>query len=182
MLPVSDRLEVYEAICDYALDRIEPTFTTPMANILWVQLKATIDSQWTKFLNGTKGGCPKGTKKPTMNGNQNARKSENKTETKPNQNRDKTNSIVMYSKVKDKDNIMAATADKENNKFFVALREKFPTLAKFRSPLTEEEYGKLVADYGEQKVHEKMLALDNVVGAEKKYKSVNRTLRIWLKK
>lgn len=71
--PPEVRGVLYDAIANYALNRETPHLEG-LADIVWTQIKASLDSQWTKYNNGCKGGCPPGTKKPSMVGNQNAAK------------------------------------------------------------------------------------------------------------
>ena len=90
-LPDADKLAVYEAIADYSLDGIEPNEEelSLYAQMLWEVILPNLDADRRRYENGTKGGCPKGATKPSMIGNQNAKK-QNKTETKPNQNQNET--------------------------------------------------------------------------------------------
>ena len=67
-LPIEERLQVYEAIVDYALDKIEPD-TAKMSGAVrmaWKLIRPTLDADWTRWQNGCQGGAPAG--------NQNARK------------------------------------------------------------------------------------------------------------
>lgn len=49
--------------------------------------------------------------------------------------------------------------------------------------LTEDEYTRLIQDYGEEIVKSKIEDLDNYIGSKgKRYKDHNKTLRMWLKK
>jgi len=85
------QLALYKAIMQYAWFRTEPEITG-VANMVWKIIRPILEAGWKKFENGCNGGCPKGTEKPSMRGNQNASKSGNKTETKPKQNQIKTES------------------------------------------------------------------------------------------
>ncbi len=91
-LPTNLQLPLYKAITAYALDLEEPDFGNYedrfVLEALWAGIKPQLDANYQRYLNGCKGGCPPGTKKPSMRGNQNARKrqNQNETETKPNVN------------------------------------------------------------------------------------------------
>ena len=49
------QLAIYRAISNYALDKIEPTFENPYANIMWKLIKPQLDANWQRFENGFKG-------------------------------------------------------------------------------------------------------------------------------
>lgn len=107
LLPNEDKLIVYEAITHYSLDGIEPNEEelSLCARLVWTAFKPNFEADRRRYENGTKGGCPKGTQKPSMEGNQNAKKEsveENKTETKPNQNQNQSNDNV---NVNENDNV-----------------------------------------------------------------------------
>ena len=72
MTPPKDQLVLYKAIADYALDRIEPDISklSTAGRICWTALRPNIDSGIVRYLNGCKGGAPKG--------NSNARKTTKK--------------------------------------------------------------------------------------------------------
>ena len=82
------QLALYQAITLFALDLIEPCFDDYedkyILEALWETIRPQLYANHQRYLNGQKGGCPVGVKKPSMMGNQNARK------TKPNQNQDET--------------------------------------------------------------------------------------------
>ena len=88
MIPdINERFELLTAIIRYSLDQQEPSFSHVTCSIAWELIKPVIDKEWTSYINGKKGGCPRGTKKPSMIGNKNAAKSSrtqnpNKTQTK----------------------------------------------------------------------------------------------------
>jgi len=90
----ASQLALYRAITEFALFYTEPELTG-IASAIWKVIRPGIVANWNKYMNGCKGGCPKGTKKPSMIGNQNARI---KTDSKPNQNQDKTKSIAINNK------------------------------------------------------------------------------------
>ncbi len=70
VLPDDERLLLYDCICEYSLNGIEPAKLPPIANSLFILMKPNIDSSNNRYSasveNGKKGGAPKG--------NQNARK------------------------------------------------------------------------------------------------------------
>lgn len=56
-----DKLIMYEAISDYALDRIEPNLQG-FPRALFKLVRPQLDANWRRFENGRKGGAPSGNK------------------------------------------------------------------------------------------------------------------------
>lgn len=88
--PNSSQLELFRSIIEYGLFGKEPNFedssAKPFVEAVWTTIKPQIDANTQRYLNGCRGGCPKGTIKPSMKGNQNAKKqNQNNTKTKPNE-------------------------------------------------------------------------------------------------
>jgi hypothetical protein len=69
----ADQLRIYKALADYALDGKEPNLETltQLGLLCWTALRPIIHSGRKNYLNGIKGGAPKG--------NTNARKNNPKT-------------------------------------------------------------------------------------------------------
>lgn len=90
--PDDVQLVLLRAVIDYGLDQAVPDFTgvpyQPFVEAIWAGIRPQLDANHKRFLNGCKGGCPTGTVKPSMIGNQHARKNpnQNETKTKPNVN------------------------------------------------------------------------------------------------
>lgn len=72
-IPKKDRLQLVEAICDYALNDIDPESLSGTGDAVFTLLKPQLDANTRKYENGLKGGRPK---KPNKN----------QTETKPKRN------------------------------------------------------------------------------------------------
>jgi hypothetical protein len=62
------------------------------------------------------------------------------------------------------------------------LNEHTPTVQRLKSPLTAEQYTKLIADFGEPLVREVLASMENHAGLLKKYNSANLTARDWCKR
>ncbi len=105
LLPDAEQLIAYKIIMAYSLDGIEPEVEElPLfVQMLWTAFKPNLDADRRRYENGTKGGCPKGTTKPSMIGNQNAKK-QNKIQTKPNQNQNESN-VNANVNVNEKENV-----------------------------------------------------------------------------
>ena len=117
------QLPLYKAIAQYSLNFIEPDFSeSPHSNLLeaiWEGLLPNLRNNNKNFLNGTKGGCPKGTKKPSMLGNKNAQKQNpNETETK----------VIKNKEVR----------NKKNEELFLVDESTQPKAKKFIKPTIEE--------------------------------------------
>lgn len=115
-LPIEERLEVYEAIVDYALDKIEPE-TAKMSGAVrmaWKLIKPTLEADWTRWQNGCKGGAPS----ESMRGNQNARKqpktNQEQTENKPKTNQNKP-TVYQDSRIKIEDSRLEIVDNSKNN-------------------------------------------------------------------
>lgn len=65
-LPKRERLAFFEAICQYGLDGEEPELTGATLG-MFRQIKALLDDNNERFVNGKKGGAPKGNKNASKN-------------------------------------------------------------------------------------------------------------------
>ena len=70
-LESNDRIALFEAICAYALDGIEPTMKGP-AKAIFMLIRPQLDANTRKYVNGCKGGRPP--KKPNRNQTETKRK------------------------------------------------------------------------------------------------------------
>lgn len=55
-LPEETRLHFLDALCGYALDQEEPTFSDGMERIAWTAVKPNIDANWRSYVGGKTGG------------------------------------------------------------------------------------------------------------------------------
>lgn len=60
-LSADDKLLMYEAISDYALNKTEPNLSG-FPKALFSLIRPQLDANWKRFENGSKGGAPKGNK------------------------------------------------------------------------------------------------------------------------
>ncbi len=72
MMSLDQQLKWYNIIIDYALDLIDPELSDPTEKIIWMGMKPNLDASLRHYSDGRKGGCPPGTRKPSMDGNKNA--------------------------------------------------------------------------------------------------------------
>ena len=124
---LQEKLEVYEAITDFAFFGKDPEFSSPVGRVLWRAIKANLVRSVRRYdssvKNGKKGGAP--------TGNQNAKKQPKTTQNNPN---DK-------DKDKDKDNVCVDTP--RANAPHTHIQEEISKLKNRRDELrekAEEEY------------------------------------------
>lgn len=120
-LPREERLDLFEAVCNYALNDSDPADMSGVGDAIFTLLKPQLDANTRKYENGLKGGRPSGDKKP--NGNQ------TETKTKPNGNQTK-------SKPKRNDNVNDNVNENENEKE----NENAPVPVDSSSPSSVIEY------------------------------------------
>ena len=105
-LPREERLDLFEAVCSYALNDSDPAEMSGVGDAIFTLLKPQLDANTRKYENGLKGGRPSGDKKP--NGNQKETKEKpngNQTESKPKRN----------DNVNDNDNVNVNVNDNVND-------------------------------------------------------------------
>lgn len=91
-LPEDMQLPLYKAIAQYALDRIEPDFSNSrhlqFIEAIWDGIKPQLDANYRRFVNGCKGGAPKGSSNNPngRRGKKQPRTNRKLTENKPNVN------------------------------------------------------------------------------------------------
>jgi hypothetical protein len=79
-----EKLQIYEAISNYALNKIEPNLKGT-AKAIFILIKPQLDANNTRYENGNKGGRPKTKTKPKRN--------QNETKTKPNENENENENV-----------------------------------------------------------------------------------------
>ena len=122
------KLEIYQAISDFALDNKEPDAETfsKMGKLCWIALRPNLSSDRQRYKNGCKGGAPKG--------NQNALKT---TEKQPKNN-------LKTSNVNVNDNVNVNVNDKREGKSVARFTP--PTLEEVKQYITENGYKLVDAD------------------------------------
>lgn len=173
-LPEADRLPVYEAIFEYALNGTVPELSgTPAA--VFMLIKPTLDTSRRKAENGRKGGKQNGSKSEANN-KQNGSKSEAI--------KDKRQGIKdKEQEINDKGDSNAPPASGGASPAF---EKKKPVSHKFGEyghvRLTEEQHKKLIEDYGEQKIAEYIRKIDEWLEqtGNKPYKNFNLAIRNWI--
>lgn len=89
-LPEDMQLLLYRAIAQYALDKIEPDFSSSQylqfIEAIWDGIRPQLDANYSRFVNGCKGGAPKGSAN-----NPNGRRGKNKPKTNRELTKNKSN-------------------------------------------------------------------------------------------
>jgi hypothetical protein len=67
------------------------------------------------------------------------------------------------------------------HKLQIFISEKYPSISKMKSQLTYEEAERLATEFDKEIIKEILDAMENKIGLEKHYKSVNLTIRSWIK-
>lgn len=176
---------------DYGLDGITPNEDDldPMSEMFLNLIMPQIDANNKKFLNGCKGGAPKGSRN-----NPNGRKRTNQelTKNKPTSNQELTENkrnvnenvnenvnINIKKENKKKKNIQPMT--EEELTFYNTMKEKYPNVMSMKEPLTLEQSNKLISDYGRQTIIDKLESMENYRPLLKNNNSANRTIRNWIR-
>lgn len=132
ILPNDERLQLYDVICEYSLNGVQPSHLPPIANSLFALMKPIIDSSTKRYeasvKNGQKGGAPRG--------NQNARKRPKNNQSKQPKNKQDLDYDLDYDLDIDVEKDSAITADKPPS------RSRFspPTVEEVRAYCTEKGY------------------------------------------
>lgn len=177
-----DQLPLYRGIVNYALDGKEPVFDNPILKLAWTLIKPNLYNGWIKSMNGRQSS---GVPKPTMKGNQNAKKQNgNKAKSKLNQSNRigmDRNGMDNVTKVTEKDIEESVSLSPEYQNFLNWLSDNCKNLLSMEIP-TEEEFNKLLKTAGNKKVlTDKLLAMENDKKVPKEKRSIYITCLKWLK-
>lgn len=87
--PEDVQLTLFRAVGDYALNLVEPKFEAmdhgPFLEAIWGGIKPQLDANMRRYINGCKGGCPKGVRN-NPNGRRGKGINQELTKNKPNEN------------------------------------------------------------------------------------------------
>ena len=179
-----EKLAIYEAICNYALDGKTPDFTG-LLNALFKSFVPQIDINTKRWENGRKGGAPKGNKNAEKQNvakneiNQNQPKS---TKDQPNVNAN-ANVNVNEGMSAAKACTHALTGGETYTKYVEWLRTNAPYIFSHYSNLVkEEQLTKLMEDYSLSVILQTIAQIENRSDLRKKYTNLYMTLKNWLRK
>ena len=176
---------------DYGLDGITPSEDDldPMSEMFLSLIMPQVDANNKKFLNGHKGGAPKGSRN-----NPNGRRGTNQelTKNKPTSNQEQTeNKRNVNDNVNVNENVDIKKENKTKKKiqpmteeelaFHNGMIEKYPNVMKLKEPLCLEQYRKLVSEFGKETIVAKLEAMENYKPLLQKNNSANRTIRNWIR-
>jgi hypothetical protein len=188
LCPEELQLELYKSIANYALSNIEPDFSNNTSLLVWKLIKPQLDANNKRFVNGCKGGAPKGNKN-NPNGRRGKTNITNQepTENQPNVNdndndNDNDNVNDNVNESKKSDNSLSHTHDNCDKKLFEWLQTNAPYISKnFTHLITSEELTELKEKYPLSRIYETILELENRKDLRKKYENLYRTLLNWLR-
>lgn len=192
-LEPEDRMKVYDAICEYALDGTEPELSG-VASAMFKMAKPQVDANNKRYENGKKGGRPaKEETKTEASHNQNEtkakpRRNQDETKVKPNVNQGetKTEPNPNQNETKTKPNVNVNVNDNDNKKESSNEDKKKPTHKTKHGEygkvlLTDEELQKLIDEYGQEKTQKAIKRLDEYIAETgKSYKSHYLTMKRWV--
>lgn len=176
---------------DYGLDGITPNGDDldPMSEMFLGLIMPQIDANNVKFLNGCKGGAPKGNRN-----NPNGRRGTNQELTKK---QPETNQELTENQRNVNDNVNVngnVDVKKENNKkkniqpmteeelaFMNGMKATYPRVMNMKEPLTLKQYQSIVSEYGADAIKNKLEEMENWASLSTKV-SANLTLRNWLRR
>ena len=176
---------------DYGLDGITPSEDDldPMSEMFLSLIMPQVDANNKKFLNGHKGGAPKGSRN-----NPNGRRGTNQelTKNKPTSNQEHTenkrndnvnvnvNENVDMKKEKTKKKSSQPMTEEELA-FHNGMKEKYPRVMGMKEPLSLRQFQSIKSEYNVEAIKNKLEEMENWESLTKKH-SANLTLRNWLRK
>lgn len=170
-----DKLQVYEAITDFAFFGREPGEMSAFSKLCWKLIKPHLERS---RAHSGRGGAPIG--------NTNAKKNNQETTQKQ---RAKTTSLEKEIEIEIEDNKESSKEPKkkislqpsaEETKFNDLMLETFPHVQRMEQPLTLEQFKKLGSDYGKDDVLETLQRMENWKPLSKQNRSAYRTAQKWL--
>ena len=203
-LPDDIQLRFYRNIVKYGLDRTEPVLEGPLEELAWRSLMLSLEKGWVNFENSlskktlrsktaTDAEQDERGFEATPKHNATDQEATNKqkcTDSEANAERTRSDSEANADKVirEEGNKVIRRDIDKtspslspEEVDFAEKMKSAYPTLSRMKEPLTLAQKTKLLGAYSAEQIRDKLNAMDNTLGIEKKYKSVYRTLLNWLK-
>lgn len=186
----TEKLTMYEAITDFALDMKEPSLTG-FPQSLFTLIRPVLEANLKRWRNGCKGGAPVGSSN-NPNGRRGSKAGTNQelTKNKANKdvNKDKDEDNNKRESLKEKSSLSlsrtrsaVADCDEGLRRWFEKGNAPF-IYNHFEHLITTEELSKLKEKYSGSLISETILAIENRADLRKKYKNLYRTLITWLKK
>ena len=183
-LPKENQTEILIAICEYSLNNKIPDDLSPVAKAMFTVIKPNIDNASKRYRasveNGKKGGRPRK--------NENLEKPNNNLE-KPNNNLEKPNNNLTETQSKPNQNLNVDVDDNYNvnnnyninnntNTNVKNIKHKYGEYKKVK--LTDQEYNKLLTDYGSSNLQTIIKYLDEYLEMKgDKYKSHYMVIKKW---
>lgn len=180
LLDPEARLQAYEAYFDYAFDGVKYSGIEPVISALLTIIKPSLDKARTRYEtaveNGKKGGAPLG--------NQNAKNNQKTTRKQPENNQKTTKKQPennLYVDVDVDDDVYEDINNARARAKPSAQKPKRHKHGQYKHvALTDDEYDRLIADYGEEQTAAAIKKVDEYCEQHgKTYKNYNLTLRKW---
>ena len=185
-----EKLAIYEAICNYALDGKIPDFTG-LLNALFKSFVPQIDINTKRWDNGRKGGAPKGNKnaeKQNVTKDGNNQKQPKNNQKQPNvqctmQNVQCTMQNVNECKSAAKACTHALTGGETYEKYVAWLRDNAPYIfSHYTNLITEAQLSKLQETYPLSTILQTIAQVENRSDWRKKYVNLYMTVKNWIRK
>lgn len=192
-----EKLMMYEAITDFALDMKEPTLTG-FPQSLFTLIRPVLEANLKRWRNGCKGGAPLGSSN-NPNGRRGKHETENKAETNQKLTKNKANKDKDVDKDKEEENNKRESVKEKAELSLSRTRSAYadcdeglkawfekgnaPYIYKnFEHLVSSDELARLREKYDATLISETILAIENRADLRKKYKNLYRTLLTWLRK
>lgn len=186
-----EKLMMYEAITDFALDMKEPTLTG-FPQSLFTLIRPVLEANLKRWRNGCKGGAPLGSSNnPNGRRGNKARTNQELTKNKANKDKDvdKDKEVEVENNkresVKEKSELSLSRAHADCDEGLKAWFEKgnAPYIYNhFEHLVTSDELAKLKERYDANLISDTIFAIENRSDLRKRYKNLYRTLLSWLRK
>jgi hypothetical protein len=187
-----DKLIMYEAICDYSLDKKEPQLTG-FPSALFTLIRPNLDANLKRWQNGLKGGAPIGNRnnrysKGTSKVQPNNKQSTTKIQTNKDVDKDYNVDVDNKENISKKDELSLSdiSGSKDYKQFRVWMKDNASYCDNPKhftsSRITEDELKKLREKYSYKQIINKILELENRKDLRKRYINLYRTINEWLKR
>jgi len=176
-LSKDEKLVIYEAITDYAFFEKTPKLETPMARMAWALIEPVLSKSWVRFR------AKKNKTKSNQNQNQIKTKSKSdigdRIKDKGDRIKDKEREIDIYTSGEAPLSLSLSPEEKE---FIDFMGKYFPSVQQLDEPLKPEQYKNLCSRYGENRVMDKLTAMENRKDLLEKNKSAYKTVIKWIQR
>lgn len=186
----SDKLAVYEAICDYSLDFKEPQLSG-FPKALFTLIRPQLDANIQRWKNASKGGAPIGNRNAikVCDSENNKQKNNRKTTKKQPKNNQKQANVNENVNVNENESMRTAkacthslTGGESYNRYVSSIQEIAPYIfSHYTNLITEPQLAKLQETYTMNDIVQTIAQIENRRDLRKKYTNLYMTVKNWLK-